>query len=110
MKEPYGEDLANHTDPESCVAAREGSGEALTGGSTGWAIEPRNSGRTGAPTPCRNAEGNTDGIVIARCGRALRGLQTPSTYRHTLHGNREIPGLTRRYGRVRGVNPQGARR
>ena len=109
MKEPYGEEVATHTDPESCGAVREGSTEALTGGSTGWAIEPRNSGRTGAPTLFRSAEGNTGRIAIARCDRAPRGLQTPSTYGHILHGNREIPGSARRW-RARGVNPQGVRR
>ena len=31
MKVPYGEGVASHTGPESCVAAREGVGEALTG-------------------------------------------------------------------------------
>lgn len=31
MRELYIEDLANHDGPESCVGAREGVGEALTG-------------------------------------------------------------------------------
>ena len=31
MQESYGEGLATHTGPESCVAAREGGREALTG-------------------------------------------------------------------------------
>lgn len=110
MKEPYGEEVATHTDPESCVTAREGRREALTGECAGWAIEPRNSGRTGAPTLFRNAEGNTGGIAIARCSRAPRGPENPSTYGRTLHGNREIPGLARHSRRARGVNPQGARR
>ena len=95
MKEPYGEGLASHTGPESCVAVRKSSDEALTGGSTGWVIEPRNSGRTGAPTPSRSAEGNIGSIVTARCYRAPRGLWTPCTYGHILHGNREIPGSAR---------------
>jgi hypothetical protein len=29
MKESYGEDLAGHTDPESCAVARKGIGRAL---------------------------------------------------------------------------------
>jgi RNA-directed DNA polymerase len=33
---------ATHGGPESCVDAREGVGEALTGVRAGWAIEPRN--------------------------------------------------------------------
>ena len=35
MKEPYGEGLAIHTDPESCVVVREDAGEALTGARAG---------------------------------------------------------------------------
>jgi hypothetical protein len=31
MQEPYGEGLASHTDPESCVVSREVGQEALTG-------------------------------------------------------------------------------
>ena len=31
MQVPYDEDLASHIGPESCVGAREGIGEALTG-------------------------------------------------------------------------------
>jgi len=29
MQEPYGEGLASHTDPESCVVSREAGHEAL---------------------------------------------------------------------------------
>ena len=35
MKVSYGEDLANHIGPESCVWSREAAGEALTGESAG---------------------------------------------------------------------------
>jgi RNA-directed DNA polymerase len=35
MQESYGEDLASHTDPESCAVAREGAREALTGARAG---------------------------------------------------------------------------
>ncbi len=38
MKESYGEGLAIHTDPESCVGVREGVGEALTGAHAGWVL------------------------------------------------------------------------
>ena len=31
MKESYGEGLASHTGPESCVGRRKTAGEALTG-------------------------------------------------------------------------------
>jgi len=35
MKEPYGEGLAIHPGPESCVGIREDAGEALTGETAG---------------------------------------------------------------------------
>jgi len=41
MKESYGEGLASRTGPESCVADREVSGEALTGVRAGRAKELR---------------------------------------------------------------------
>jgi hypothetical protein len=42
MEELHAEGLATHGDPESCVASREGRGEALAGARAGQAIEPRN--------------------------------------------------------------------
>ena len=41
MQESYGEDLASHTDPESCAVAREGAREALIGARAGglWSRE-----------------------------------------------------------------------
>jgi RNA-directed DNA polymerase len=38
MKVSYDEDLANHIGPESCVYAREGVHEALTGERAGWVL------------------------------------------------------------------------
>src|SRR5258706_14236653 len=35
MKESHDQDLARQIDPESCAAAREGVGEALTGANAG---------------------------------------------------------------------------
>jgi hypothetical protein len=52
MKEPYTEELATHGDPESCVDAREGIGEALTGARVGevWSREI-------IPPGCRRGSG-----------------------------------------------------
>ena len=53
MKESYGEGLATHTDPESCVASRKGWDEALTGAPAGW-VSSREITRwkqSGVPTP-----------------------------------------------------------
>ena len=38
MKDSYGEDLANHIGPESCVCSRKTAGEALTGESAGQVL------------------------------------------------------------------------
>ena len=54
MRELYIEEIAIHGDPESCVDAREGVGEALTGVRAGWAIEPRNHLVRGADVVPRN--------------------------------------------------------
>ena len=58
MEELYAEGVAIHGGPESCVGAREGAGEALTGARIGRAIEPRNHQFGGADTVSL-VEGNT---------------------------------------------------
>src|SRR4030065_1051801 len=50
--------IANHHDPESCVAHREVCSEALTGDTDRPAIEPRTFA-SGMPTPSPLAEGHT---------------------------------------------------
>ena len=78
MKVQHGQDLANHSGPESCGGAREGAAEALTGETGGSAIEPRNH-RFGTPTPLSNAEGNTDqGDTSESWGSPARS-ETPHT-------------------------------
>jgi hypothetical protein len=62
-KEPCIEGVAIHGGPESCVGVREGVGEALTGGSAGWASEPRNQWSRGADVVAK-AEGNIGGSVM----------------------------------------------
>jgi hypothetical protein len=47
MEELYIEGVAIHDGPESCVGAREGDGEALTGVRVGRAMEPRNHSTSG---------------------------------------------------------------
>ena len=73
MKGPYKEEVAIHFGPESCVVAREGKGEALTGVCVGRAIEPRN---VYMETPVTAPEGNTGHRVIASDGSVTRGLRT----------------------------------
>ena len=58
MKVRYREDMANHSDPESCGCDREVVLEALTGETDRPAIEPRNPSFE-MPTLLGEAEGNT---------------------------------------------------
>ena len=52
MKVSYGEDLANHAGPESCVCGRKASGEALTGESAGLVL----SRERGFASGCRRRQ------------------------------------------------------
>lgn len=110
MKVSYDEGVANHIGPESCGDVRKDMAEALTGGSTGRAIEPRNTLLSSAD-------------VLWVYGRQYhlgrqREIQVdstrsknPGTYGNSLHGNREVLVSTLRDGsKVRTVNPKGVRR
>jgi len=68
MEELYAEGLASHGGPESCVAFREGRGEALTGVRAGRAIEPRNVG-SGVLTLFMRRKA----ILLAALARVVRG-------------------------------------
>jgi hypothetical protein len=93
MRELYGEGLAIHAGPESCVRAREGAGEALTGVRAGWAIEPRKLNKV------RGADAVTSGGRQHRQRRYRESLLDPArsenlgTYGVSMRENREIPRL-----------------
>ena len=89
MKESYGEGVATHTDPESCVVVGNGNGEALTGARAGRVFSRESTllrgadvvRRSGRPhRPCRYRETRTD---PARS-------ETPCTLGNTSRENREI--------------------
>jgi len=90
MKESYVEGLATHSGPESCVAAREGRSEALTGVRAGRVFSRERSflrgadavRRSGRPHPSRR---------YREMRRAPARSETPCTYGNTSRGNREIP-------------------
>jgi hypothetical protein len=75
MKELYGEGLATHADPESCVGSRKGAGEALTGAHAGGAIELRKH-QSRVPTLLQHAEGNTGPRKSASAGLTRRSRRT----------------------------------
>lgn len=74
MKEPYTEGVATRGDPESCVVARKGAGEARTGARAGRVLS-REITQTGEPTSSQEAEGNTVNTDSARCLPSPRGLR-----------------------------------
>ena len=73
MKDSYGEDLANHTGPESCGGGSNVTAEALTGVCTGQVLSREILFNFGVPTLWDSAEGNIGYIAIARYIRTLRG-------------------------------------
>ncbi len=107
MKEPYGEGLAIHAGPESCVYVREGVGEALTGVHAGWVLS-REKCAFEVPTLWVYGEGHTDGRALASARRALRGrrpharMETPRA-----ETGRSLEWPSRRKGRSASGRPKG---
>jgi hypothetical protein len=110
MKVPYGESVANYIGPESCVWARKGAGEALTGEVRAGLLSRERCGKL------RGAD------AVHKSGRQHRlhrhremwsdpaWSKTPCTHGSSLHGNREIPSSVSVDGsEARVVNPKGAR-
>ena len=69
MKESHGEGVAIHSDPESCVVARKGAVEALTGARAGQAL----SRETDLPPGCRRPYGRRKATPIASPARDAIG-------------------------------------
>jgi hypothetical protein len=94
MKEPYGEGVAIHSDPESCVVVHKGHCEALTGVRLGWVLS-REIARKDRGADAVVGSGR---LHPARRYRERRGSfarsETPSMDGNTLHGNREIAFLS----------------
>src|SRR5689334_25367544 len=101
MKESHRKGVANHPDPESCVASRKAAIEALTGAHAGRVLSCEIIA-TRVPTSFRMAEGDTDGCAIASVRGTLRSLrpqacmETP--YARTGRPHRRPPGKMRRAG------------
>ncbi len=90
MKESYGKGLAAHIGPESCVVARKGGGEALTGVRTGRVSSRERNllrgadavGESGRPHPVHRHR---------EMGRSPARSETPCMYGDTSRENREVP-------------------
>jgi hypothetical protein len=90
MKESYVEGLATHDGPESCVVAREGAGEALTGVRVGRVLSRESKLLRGADAA--EEGGRRDRPHRQREMRADPARsETPCTLGNTSHGNREVP-------------------
>src|SRR6266849_7638586 len=89
MKESHGEGLATHADPESCGAACKGSVEALTGARAGRVFSRERISLRGADAVRRSGR-----LHSAHRYREMRRdparSETPCTYGHTSHENREV--------------------
>ena len=92
MKESHGEGVAPHTGPESCVSARKGGGEALTGERAGRALSRER-------TSLRDADAVEEGGRPHPARRYCKTRwsparsETPCMPGHTSRENRESPWL-----------------
>ena len=92
MKEPYGEGLASHTGPESCVGGCKATGEALTGV---HADQPLSSEikSSGTPTLLTCAEGHIGPGDSCESSSSPAESKTLCKRGNSLRGNREIPSV-----------------
>jgi len=98
MKEPYDEGLADHIDPESCVAGRKVSDEALTGVCAGWVLSREIDSKVWSADVVNSSGRQHRGRRYREASLGSTRSETPCTYRNTLHGTREIPCLARHGG------------
>jgi hypothetical protein len=90
MKEPYGEGLASHTGPESCVDSRKAGHEALTGVHAGGVLSREMLGNQSADAVVVRGRQHCE-TRNASVSRTLRGLRPPHAWK--LHA-REPGGPT----------------
>ena len=88
MQVHYDEGVAIHIGPESCAVAREGFGEALTGGRIGQPSS-RESLIFSDADVVRITEGNM-GSAITRASAQSGVVEDPGMCRSSLRGNREV--------------------
>jgi hypothetical protein len=104
MKEAYGEDLASHTDPESCTVAHEGGCEALTGACAGELLSREIIRVRGADVVSVSGRPHPMSRYGERHGDLARSKNL-CMYRNTARENRESPcspvrdGATGRIGK-----------
>jgi len=90
MKESYVEGLAAHSGPESCVVAREGRDEALTGVRAGRVLSRERNVLRGADAVGEGGRPHPGHRYREMPGDPARS-ETPCMYGSTSRENREIP-------------------
>ena len=90
MRTPDIEGVATRDGPESCVAAREGGGEALTGVRAGRVIEPRNPLDRGADAVDRSGRPHRLQRYRELLADPARS-KTPCMCGISVRENREVP-------------------
>ena len=90
MKESHVKGLAAHSGPESCVVAREGRGEALTGVRAGRVFSRESTFLRGADAVRRSVRPRPEHRYREMLGDPARS-ETPCMYGNTSRENREIP-------------------
>lgn len=111
MEVSYGEGLASHSGPESCVCGRKAAGEALTGGAASRDIEPRKSHKEQDASAIHPSEGQHRINRTGKVGRVLRGRRPQARAQASSTGTERSWNRPCRDGRtVRSENLKGARR
>ena len=90
MQESYGKGLATRIGPESCVVAREGRGEALTGVRAGRVLSRERQSLRGADAVGEGGRPHPEHRNREMPGDPARS-ETSCMYGSTSRENREIP-------------------
>ena len=94
MKEPYGEGVASHSDPESCAGGGNTSGEALTGAHIGQLLSSESTRSACRPTGLQGKA--TSGSPLDReADQDAAESKNLSMCGNSVHENRETPSVPR---------------
>jgi len=107
MKVSYGEELATHTGPESCVYIRKGVDEALTGGVRAGLLSRERYCKLQDADAVHKVEGNTGCTDIARYSRVLCGQRPRARTQAPCKGTGRSHAWP--HSEARAVNPKGVR-
>jgi hypothetical protein len=111
MQEPYEKGVANHLDPESWVAVREGRGQALTGAQVGRVLSREiceQLGCRGCSTRRRqhHAAANREASVDPTRSETPRMLGSISTEPGRSHDSPTAEGSAEREGKFKDASPR----